>query len=184
MLGAILFNILLVGSGTFHASTSTNYEVLGSSFVVGGIRYHEQVFNTTVTLTMSSILTLASASLVLPTTFSAAVSQPSGNYENNILVLSHGTAAVLLLVYLMYLFFQLRTHADLFDTEAAEVGEEPSGETQEPQTLGPVAASLAIVILSTIVAPSSSSVASNQLLKPPRCRKTSSGSSLSRSSAI
>jgi Ca2+:H+ antiporter len=167
-------------------------EVLGSSFVIGGTRRHEQVFNSTTASTMSSLMTLASASFIIPTTFAAFVTQSNEKYASNLLILSHGTALVLLVLYFMYLFFQLHTHPDLFDAEPTDtpeersggtrvldrflvtrpalkplrrVGplvstaveptdapEERSGETQELQTLGPIVASLAIILQSTIVA--------------------------------
>ena len=50
------------------------------------------------------------------------------NAEKNIIILSHGTAIILLILYVMYLFFQLRTHAILFDAEQPE-GED--GEEEE-----------------------------------------------------
>jgi Ca2+:H+ antiporter len=159
-------------------------EVLGSSFVIGGARRHEQVFNSTTASTMSSLMTLASASFIIPTTFAAFVTQSHEKYAPNLLILSRGTAQVLLILYFMYLFFQLHTHSDLFEdyyeevaperivnaaplrwkrirrarsflstaVEPTEAPEERSGETRELQTLGPIVASLAIILQSTIVA--------------------------------
>lgn len=133
MLGSILSNILLV---------------LGCCFIAGGIRYNEQTFNSTVASTMSSLLAVASASLIVPATLYAALAQSKeSSSEDNILVLSHGTAIILLLVYIMYLVFQLKTHAHLFDAEAQ--GEDSQ---EEAEILGPWAAGVALLLVTLMVA--------------------------------
>jgi hypothetical protein len=75
MLGSILSNILLV---------------LGCCFFVGGLRYREQSFNTTVASTMSSLMAVATASLIIPATQDAA--QHAGLDDAN-LVLFQGNDA-------------------------------------------------------------------------------------------
>ncbi|EEY21930.1 vacuolar calcium ion transporter [Verticillium alfalfae VaMs.102] len=67
--------------------------------------------------------------------------------EHSILVLSRGTAITLLVLYVMYLWFQLRTHPNLFDSEV-QLSEE---ETEEP-AMGPVAAGLVLVVTTVLVA--------------------------------
>ncbi|KAI4135993.1 MAG: hypothetical protein LQ347_000170 [Umbilicaria vellea] len=104
MLGSILSNILLV---------------LGCCFLAGGWKFHEQKFNSTMASTMSSLMAVASASLIIPATLYAVMAQsPDNNTKDNILVLSHGTAIILLIIYVLYLIFQLRTHNDLFEEES------------------------------------------------------------------
>lgn len=140
MLGSILSNILLV---------------LGCCFFVGGLRYPEQSFNTTVASTMSSLMAVASASLIIPATLYAALSQSNHNAQGNILILSHGTAIILLIIYVMYLYFQLRSHAHLFeetngsDSELANGAEE---EEEEERLLNPWAATVALVVVTILVA--------------------------------
>lgn len=140
MLGSILSNILLV---------------LGCCFFVGGLRFSEQSFNSTVASTMSSLMAVASASLIIPATLYAALSQSSQNAQANILVLSHGTSVILLVLYVMYLYFQLRSHAQLFeetngsDMEASGTAEE---EEEEERLLNPWAATVALVIVTVLVA--------------------------------
>lgn len=134
MLGSILSNILLV---------------LGCCFIAGGIRYHQQSFNSTVASTMSSLMAVSSASLIIPATLYAALAKSAeSSAKDNILILSHGTAIILLLVYVMYLFFQLKTHADLF--EADPEGDQPQEE--EAEILGPWAAGVALVVVTSAVA--------------------------------
>ncbi|KAJ5803446.1 uncharacterized protein N7503_005896 [Penicillium pulvis] len=140
MLGSILSNILLV---------------LGCCFFVGGLRFSEQSFNSTVASTMSSLMSVASASLIIPATLYAALSQSSQNAQDNILILSHGTAIILLIIYVMYLYFQLRSHAHLFE-EANEAGTETipgtEGEEEEERLLSPWAATVALIAVTILVA--------------------------------
>lgn len=141
MLGSILSNILLV---------------LGCCFLAGGIHNTrtgtaegiEQDFNSTVASTMSSLMTVAAASLIIPATLFAALASSTNDAEKNILILSHGTAVILLILYVLYLVFQLRTHARLFD---AETGGDDDAEEEEQQ-LSPWAATGVLVVITLLVA--------------------------------
>ena len=134
MLGSILSNILLV---------------LGCCFLAGGIRYPEQKFNSVVASTMSSLMVVSTASLIIPATLYGLMrhSGSDSDKDDTLLILSHGTAVILLLLYVLYLFFQLKTHKDLFDDE-----EEHSGEQDEGRILSPPAAGVALVIVTVLVA--------------------------------
>lgn len=136
MLGSILSNILLV---------------LGCCFLAGGVRHKEQSFNGTVASTMSSLMAVSTASLIIPATLYAVMrnSSASVDKDKNILILSHGTAVILLILYVLYLLFQLKTHADYFDEEENPDGE---GEEKEPEILSPPAAAVALVIITVLVA--------------------------------
>ncbi|RDA85781.1 hypothetical protein CP532_6302 [Ophiocordyceps camponoti-leonardi (nom. inval.)] len=112
MLGSILSNLLLV---------------MGTCFLLGGLRHRgstghgtEQEFAQAAAQTTCSLMTLSSASLVLPAAL-YAVMDKNGSHgkkmQHSILVLSHGTAVLLLLLYIVYLTFQLRTHSNLFEAE-------------------------------------------------------------------
>ncbi|KAJ5678768.1 hypothetical protein N7462_007012 [Penicillium macrosclerotiorum] len=141
MLGSILSNILLV---------------LGCCFFVGGLRFREQSFNSTVASTMSSLMAVASASLIIPATLYAALSNSKQNAQDNILILSHGTSIILLIIYVMYLYFQLRSHADLFEEangSDAEVGSGAEGEQEEEERLlRPIPATVALIVVTVLVA--------------------------------
>ncbi|GBC08025.1 hypothetical protein RclHR1_07870008 [Rhizophagus clarus] len=119
ILGSIISNLLLV---------------LGMCFVAGGIYHKTQSFNQTAAQTSSSLMALACIGLIIPAAFISSVSSignPSivGNTDNHtreLLNLSHGTAVVLLIIYILYLFFQLKTHAELYqDAEEHEKNEQP-----------------------------------------------------------
>lgn len=133
MLGSILSNILLG---------------LGCCFLAGGLRYREQNFNSTVASTMSSLMAVATASLIIPATLYSVLSESEhGKQDNSIDILSRGTAIILLIIYIAYLFFQLKSHADLFeDAEAQE------GEHEGPELLGPWSAGAVLVVVTLLVA--------------------------------
>jgi Ca2+:H+ antiporter len=144
MLGSILSNLLLV---------------MGMCFFLGGLvhrgengRGTEQRFSSAVAQTTCSLMTLSSASLVLPAALYAILDQSSsgkGSKTDSILVLSRGTAIILLVLYVLYLIFQLRTHSNLFEPESQNNAEDH--EAEEP-TLGPVAASIVLVVVTVLVA--------------------------------
>ncbi|KAK2732657.1 hypothetical protein FQN57_002587 [Myotisia sp. PD_48] len=137
MLGSILSNILLV---------------LGCCFLFGGLRHHEQRFNSTVASTMSSLMAVASASLIIPATLYAALAASDSDAQGNILILSHGTAIILLVLYIMYLYFQLGSHSDLFESADDSDLEEAEGHSpEEEQILNPWAAGLVLLAVTIAV---------------------------------
>jgi len=138
MLGSILSNILLV---------------LGCCFLAGGIREQERSFNETVASTMSSLMAVASASLIIPATMYATLAEPGSGHDKktdeNIQLLSRGTSIILLFLYILYLYFQLYSHHNLFADVESQGGEE---EEEEGQTLTPTAAGVALVVVTIMVA--------------------------------
>jgi len=135
MLGSILSNILLV---------------LGCCFIASGVRRTESTFNATVASTMASLMAVAATSLIIPATLYASLRGSAADSEDNILILSHGTAIIMLILYCLYLFFQLKTHAHLFDAEQQEDGGD--GEEEEPQILGPIPATICLILVTLAVA--------------------------------
>ncbi|KAF9331019.1 hypothetical protein BG006_006086 [Podila minutissima] len=107
VLGSVLSNLLLV---------------LGFCFVCGGIKFKAQTFNQTAAQTSASLLALSCLSLLIPAAFSATSSLVT---EADLDHLSYGTAIVLLAVYILYLFFQLKTHTHLYSSNSTEEEEEP-----------------------------------------------------------
>ncbi|KAI8378098.1 calcium/proton exchanger [Choanephora cucurbitarum] len=103
VLGSILSNLLLV---------------LGFCFFLGGLHRTEQKFNVTAAQTSCSLLAVTTLSLLVPAAFS--VSTPNEDTQESILQLSQGVSIVLLIVYVLYLFFQLKTHTFLYEDENDE----------------------------------------------------------------
>ncbi len=106
---------------------------------------------------MSSLMAVSTASLIIPATLYAAMgsSKPTDTKTDNILILSHGTSIILLVLYAMYLFFQLKTHAHLFDEESepeADGNGGADGQKPEGHVLSPWAAGIALVIVTIAVA--------------------------------
>ena len=140
MLGSILSNLLLV---------------LGCCFLAGGINRQEQSFNETVASTMSSLMAVASASLIIPATLGAVMGKSTENTQANIEVLSRGTSIILLILYVLYLFFQLKTHASMFDEETGahnNTSEHSEPQQEEEHILSPWAAGVALVVVTIMVA--------------------------------
>ncbi|KAK7223637.1 hypothetical protein V2G26_011640 [Clonostachys chloroleuca] len=98
ILGSILANVLLI---------------LGMAFFLGGMRYSEQLYNNTVTQMSACLLSLSVISLVLPTAFHAAF-RNTHIADALSLRISRGTSVILLVVYIIFLVFQLKSHAYLY----------------------------------------------------------------------
>ena len=137
MLGSILSNILLV---------------LGCCFLAGGLKYQQQRFNDVVASTMSSLMVVSTASLIIPATLYAVMKGTDANQDNNILILSHGTSIILLLLYVLYLFFQLKTHSNFFDAEGEGEQDGEQEEQEEGRILSAPAAGVALVLVTVLVA--------------------------------
>lgn len=157
MLGSILSNLLLV---------------LGMSFFFGGLwnlrnpdgTGMEQQFPSGTAQTTCSLLALSSASLVIPATlYNVLDAGDSKDKEGPILFLSRGTAIILLILYGLYLWFQLRTHHNLFDgaghldaqhdpeISQNSVEQEEEREQEEPY-MGLIPACIVLVATTIVVA--------------------------------
>lgn len=90
----------------------------GLSFFFGGLYYKQQYFNLRAAQMISMLLLLAIFSLVVPTA-SQMLAQVS---DYGVVVQSRGTAILILVSYVLWLVFQLKTHRTFFDT-TAEAGE-------------------------------------------------------------
>ncbi|KAI0409989.1 Sodium/calcium exchanger protein-domain-containing protein [Xylaria palmicola] len=117
LLGSILANLLLI---------------LGGAFFLGGLRFREQVYNSTVTQMSACLLSLSVISLVLPTAFHASF-KDTAMADAQSLKISRGTSVILLLIYVVYLMFQLKSHAYMYESTPQHIIDEES-------TPGPAAA--------------------------------------------
>ncbi len=87
LVGSILANLLLI---------------LGMCFLLGGLRFREQIYNSTVTQMSACLLALSVTSLLLPTAFHASFSSET-KADDKVLQVSRGTSVIVLLVYFLYL---------------------------------------------------------------------------------
>jgi Ca2+:H+ antiporter len=102
LIGALLANLLLA---------------LGLSFIMGGRRRHVQEYNPAAARTYGSIMMLAALSMVIPASFNRFLSDEQPRHAA---ALDTGVCVVLLVVYVLYLVFMLRTHADFFSVVKGE----------------------------------------------------------------
>ena len=115
LVGSILGNLLLV---------------LGLSLLWGGIRHQKQTFNQPALSMSGSLLLLAVLAMLIP----AAVNI-GGGASDSILELSRYAAIVLLVMYGLALFFQLKTHAHIFASDAEVEHEDPKMTNKDAWTL-------------------------------------------------
>ncbi|TVY86843.1 Vacuolar calcium ion transporter, partial [Lachnellula willkommii] len=110
LLGSILANLLLI---------------LGMCFLLGGLRFQEQIYNSTVTQMSACLLSLSVMSLLLPTAFHASFkTEVSDKATRMVLKVSRGTSVILLIVYGMYLLFQLKSHAYMYQSTPQHIIDE------------------------------------------------------------
>ncbi|OGM46313.1 sodium/calcium transporter [Aspergillus bombycis] len=102
LIGSMLSNLLLV---------------MGMCFLFGGVNRLEQHFNPVVAQTAASLLALAVGCLIIPTAFH----NWSGAGNSGVAELSRGTSIIMLVVYGCYLFFQLGSHAEMYNSPSPKV---------------------------------------------------------------
>ncbi|CAO1629713.1 unnamed protein product [Sympodiomycopsis kandeliae] len=147
LIGSILSNILLV---------------LGMSFVFGGVHHTENTFQQTAAQASGSIMMLSVVAVALPAAYQGGMQlnillSGDGSADGlskhlpsdkdtaaGVLFISRGTSIVLLLVYCLYLVFQLKTHSFLYDAEEGE------DEEEEIPEMTPVAAVAALGLITVI----------------------------------
>ncbi|OAG43639.1 calcium/proton exchanger [Fonsecaea monophora] len=98
LIGSLLANLLLI---------------LGMAFLIGGLEFQEQIYDSTVTQMSACLLALAVLSLLIPTAFHASFSDLQ-KADRAVIKLSRGTSVILLIIYVLYLLFQLKSHAYLY----------------------------------------------------------------------
>jgi Ca2+:H+ antiporter len=100
--GSIMSNLLLV---------------MGFAMLLGGLRFKEQEFQSTIARLNASSMNLAVIAMLMPT----AVNYTSTGIEQETLQkLSVVVAVALIIVYLLTLFFSMKTHSYLYDVGVAE----------------------------------------------------------------
>ena len=99
--GAIIGNLLLA---------------MGVSFLIGGLKFHNQEYNPTSIRMYSSMMMVAVISLMVPSAFHRFLGTGLPNESEN--MLNIGLSIVLLIAYGLYLVFMLKTHPDFFRSTA------------------------------------------------------------------
>eukprot|EP00930_Biecheleria_cincta_P009413 TRINITY_DN11115_c1_g1_i1.p1 TRINITY_DN11115_c1_g1~~TRINITY_DN11115_c1_g1_i1.p1 ORF type:complete len:398 (+),score=72.99 TRINITY_DN11115_c1_g1_i1:80-1273(+) len=130
LLGSVLSNMLLV---------------LGMAIFAAGTKFQNQKFNAEGAAANMTCQIVASISVCFPTLYAGV----SGTHTEGILIISRISALALSLVYFMFLYFQLITHASLFVDEAPEGEGEPE---EEEAFLSPVGSCSLLMACTLIVA--------------------------------
>jgi Ca2+:H+ antiporter len=103
LVGAILANLLLA---------------LGVSFLLGGLRFHDQRFNPAAARAYSTMMFLAAVSMTVPSAFSRVFGPNEVIRQERLL--NVGIAVLLLIAYALYILFSLRTHTAAFASVDSE----------------------------------------------------------------
>lgn len=101
--------------------------ILGASFLLGGLKYHDQEYNRASARMQSGLLFLATVALLIPSAISHADSAAVAFSHK----LSVGLALLLIVTYGLSMLFSLKTHRDSF----ASVGHTEAGEAPWPMAL-------------------------------------------------
>ena len=129
LIGAVLANLLLAQ---------------GLAFLMGGLRFRDQIYNPNATRVYGSMMLIAVISMLIPSAFSRLYS-PVGTLPDE-QTLNLALAAVLLVVYGLYLLFMLKTHPDFF-AGAKNADAEPEAELPLP-----LAKAIALLVTGSLLA--------------------------------
>lgn len=119
---------------------SNMHLMLGLGFLIGGLRYKEEKYNSTTSQIQGTLMLLAMTSLVIPT----ASRLLANTTASGILSQSRVTSVILLAVYISFFFFQFNTHNLLF---MYELGEQEEEEAEEEAAVTPKLHSVTICLL-------------------------------------
>jgi Ca2+:H+ antiporter len=132
---------LLVKASIAGAIVTNTLFMLGGSFLIGGLKHHEQQFNRVSARLQSSLLFLATVALLVPSLFAqadggAAVVQ----------TLSLGLALLLIVTYGLGMLFSLKTHKEAF----ASVGHRETHEAPWPLAVALVTLAAVTVLVALV----------------------------------
>jgi Ca2+:H+ antiporter len=116
--------------------------ILGASFLIGGLKHHEQEYNRVSARLQAGMLFLATIALLIP----SAISNADMGGEAFSHKLSVGLAVLLIVAYGLAMLFSLKTHRELFGSVShSAAGEKPWPIGLALATLGGVTVLIALV---------------------------------------
>jgi Ca2+:H+ antiporter len=124
LLGSVLSNLLLV---------------LGACFYLGGLKYSSQTFNLKAANVNASLLGVTMIAFMLP---AAIRTKNTDGDELKILHFSRGISVLLLIIYIAFMLFQLRTHSHFFAAE---------DDSEEEETTVNVPVAIGALVTATIL---------------------------------
>ena len=102
---------MLVKASIAGAIVTNTLFMLGASFLLGGLRHHEQQFNKASARLQAVLLFLATIGLFLPTIVGSRIAASSADVTQK---LSLYLAILLIVIYCLGLLFSLKTHREFF----------------------------------------------------------------------
>ncbi len=127
---------VLVKASIAGAIVTNSLFMLGTCFLLGGLKYHVQEYNRVSARLQAGLLFLATVALLIPSAIAKADPVAGAAITQK---LSVGLAVLLIVAYGLGMFFSLKTHRELF----ASVGHGEEGET-------PLPISVALVTLAVV----------------------------------
>jgi Ca2+:H+ antiporter len=134
----------LVKASIAGAIVANTLFMLGVSFLLGGLKYHVQVYNRASARLQTSLLFLATIAMVTPSMVSHVDAVDTSSFTQQ---LSVGLSVILVGTYALGLFFSLKSHRELFAGMAHSEG----GETTWPMGLA-LATLVGVTVLVALVA--------------------------------
>jgi Ca2+:H+ antiporter len=115
--------IMLVKASIAGVIVANTLFMLGTSFLLGGVRHHAQEFNRANARFQAGLLLLAAVALLVPSAVSGADATGGGAFMQD---LSLGLALLLIVAYGLGMYFNLVTHKEFFGGAAhGDEGETP-----------------------------------------------------------
>ncbi|KIW78030.1 calcium/proton exchanger [Fonsecaea pedrosoi CBS 271.37] len=110
----------------------------GCCCLAGGLKFRHQDYNSFIVSHLSIFAVILIGILIMPTALASTTSSPpaNGKLHGHDGSLTLGLAIVLLLVYCAYLYFQVSSHADLFDDDEFSTEVEESDDILHPLPTG------------------------------------------------
>ena len=133
LLGSILSNLLLV---------------LGTAFLVGGLRHPEQRYNKTAQTASFGLLLLATMGLTFPMVLDVTHEQLE---PDSSLLVSRLVSILMLITYCLYLAFQLGTHAHIFEDNDDD-DDDDDDDDEEEAILGAWGAIFWLAVITVFIA--------------------------------
>jgi Ca2+/H+ antiporter len=113
----------LVKASIAGAIVTNTLFMLGASFLLGGLKYHVQEYNSSSARLQAGLLFLATVAILVPSAVTEADSTAASAFTES---LSVGLSVLLITAYGLNLLFSLKTHRAFFGgAEHAEAGETP-----------------------------------------------------------
>jgi Ca2+:H+ antiporter len=119
---------LLVKASLAGAIVTNTLFMLGACFLLGGLKYHVQEYNSSTARLQASLLFLATIAMLLPSVLATADSAETKSFIQD---LSVGLAVLLIATYGLGLLFSLKTHREFFGS----IGHAEAGEAAWPMGL-------------------------------------------------